>query len=273
MNDGVGRLLRWRDDRLGVPPTVARLGVALLDVVPGSTTVRLDLGPEVQPRGGRPGGAVAALLADVGLTTSVVATLPAPQTVTTIGMTVDHLAPTAAGGTLTCVCRAQPYAGGGPQHCAGEVRDGDRLVAEVSGWFLPSGVPGELGGTDRPPELPARDLDDLLRLTVASTDDGALVLHLHPRPSLTNMAGTLHGGVGALACSYAAQVLLGEGARLLTSSYSYLRPTPPGEQVELRASLVRRGRRTATVAVELGPAGGRTALRATVDAAVGAALD
>lgn len=244
--------------------------VQLVSAELARTTVRMPLDRELLLPGGRPSAAVGPMLADVGLTTSVVASLPSGQAVTTISMTVDHLAPVPAEGALVATCRAQPYAGDAAQHAAGELRDETgRLVAAVSGWFLPVGLPHEgaarLGLTSEPT---ATDLLAVLGVELQEQQD-ALSFVLHARDALGNVSGSLHGGVGALTSSLAAEAALGPGARLLTSTYAYLRPIARDTDVAVSARVLRRGRRTASVEAVLTPGDGREALRAAVVAAVG----
>jgi acyl-coenzyme A thioesterase PaaI-like protein len=211
---------------------------------------------------------VQSLLADIGLTTAVVASLPHALAVTTISMTVDHLAETPAEGTLVAVSSAAPYQDGRPQHATGFVHDGTgRQVATVSGWFLPAVMQvhaAERVGLVR--ERPASYLLDLLGVTDRDAHGG--VFGFVAREALSNIAGTLHGGVGALACDLATEASLGPDARLLTSAFSYLRPTPRGGAVQVQASVVRRGRRTATAQCAVVGGDGRQALQAIVVAAL-----
>jgi uncharacterized protein (TIGR00369 family) len=265
--DGVDRLLRWRDELRGVPPAVGRVRATFDAVERSTTTVRMPLHPELLLPGGRASAAAASLLADIGLTTSVVASLPHALAVTTVSMTVDHLAPAATAGELVATCRSSDYDGGRPQHAVGEVHDEQgRQVAAVSGWFLPSVVQAHasarVGLVEEPP---GRDLLDVLQ--AVEQPDGAL--RLVAREALSNVAGMLHGGVGALACEVAAERALGPGARLLSASFGYLRPAPRGGAVTVRADVVRRGRRTGTAHASLVGGDGRPALSATVVTAHG----
>lgn len=265
--DGVDRLRRWRDELLGVPPAVGRVRAVLDTVDRGTTTVRMPMHPELLLPGGRPSAAVAALLGDIGLTTSVVASLPHALAVTTISMTVDHLAPVPTEGLLVAQCRASEYDGGRPQHAVGQVVDATgRHVAAVSGWFLPSVVQAHAAArVGLVQEAPARDLVELLQAD--QLPDGTL--RVVAREALSNITGTLHGGVGALTCELAAERVLGPDARVLSASFGYLRPTPRGGAVSVQAHVVRRGRRTGTANADLVAADGRVALSATVVAALG----
>jgi acyl-coenzyme A thioesterase PaaI-like protein len=269
--DGVGRLLRWRDEQRGVPPAVGRVRAHLDDVAPATTTVRVPLHRELLLPGGTPSTGVASLIADIGLTTSVVASLPHALAVTTVSMTVDHVGPVPDAGTLVAQCRSSAYADGRPQHADGQVRDGTgRLVAVVSGWFLPALVQvtvAERVGLAQ--EVPATDLRALLGLEPGQTPGS---FGLVAREALGNATGTLHGGIGALACDLAAQDAFGPDARLLTSAFTYLRPTPRGGAVDVTATVLRRGRRTATATCTVVGADGRLALQATVVGALGAAV-
>ena len=266
-DDGVARLLRWRDEQRGVPPAVGRLRAHFDVVEPGTTTVRLPLHPELLLPDGATDAGVQSLVADIGLTKAVVASLPHALAVTTISMTVDHLAPTPATGSLVAVSTASPYADGRPQHATGAVVDGaGRQVAAVSGWFLPAVVQAHaaerVGLVHEPPSA---HLHDLLGLAEPGPGGAAALV---AREALSNIAGTLHGGVGALACDTAVQAVLAPEGRLLTSAFSYLRPTPRGGEVAVRADVLRRGRRTATAQCTVVGADGRLALQATVVAAL-----
>jgi len=252
VDDGVERLRRWRDEQRGVPPAVGRLGAELVSVAPRATRVCLPLAPELLLPGSRSTGAVTALLADIALTTSVIASLPDLRGVTTISMTVDHhgLPPTT--GALSSSCTASPYDGDGPQHAAGVLHDDTgRPVATVSGWFL--AAPAEALAVDRVGLVhePAADhLLDLLRV-----DDGP-AFDLVARDALSNALGSLHGGIGALASQLAATAALSPGAVPLSSAFSYLRPTPRDGAVRVQARVVRQGRRTGVAgSTMLGPDG------------------
>ena len=265
-DDGVARLLRWRDEQRGVPPAVGRMRADFDVVEPGTTTVRLPLHPELLLPGGTTAAGVQSLVADIGLTTAVVASLPHALAVTTVSMTVDHLAPTPPTGSLVAVSTSSPYADGRPQHATGAVYDGTgQQVAAVSGWFLPAVVQAHaaerVGLVHEPPSA---HLWALLGLPDQPGGSFGFVA----REALSNIAGTLHGGVGALACDAAAQAAFAPEGRLLTSAFSYLRPTPRGGEVAVRADVLRRGRRTATAQCTVVGADGRLALQATVVAAL-----
>src|SRR5690606_7899325 len=117
---------------------------------------------------------------------------------------------------------------GGPQHAHGQIHASDgRLVASMSGWFLPNHTDLD---SARPPADAAREpaaahlLDLLGAPPPAPRGEGAVGFPLSVRPALTNIVSTLHGGIGALTAVLVAEAALGPGARLLTSSYAYLRP-------------------------------------------------
>ncbi len=238
-----------------MPPAFGRLRAGLDSVVPGTTAVRLPLTPELLQRDGSPTGGTTALLADFGLTTSVISTLPDLRGVTTVTMTVDHLSAPPATGALVSRCTAQPYADGQPQHAVGTVHDdAGGLVAQVSGWFLPT--PADDVSADRVglvEEPPAAHLDELLQTTVGPAFD------LHARDALSNAIGSLHGGIGALACSLSTEALL-PGTRPLSLSLSFLRPTPREGTVTVTGSVVRAGRRTGTADASVVGADGRLLL-------------
>lgn len=265
--DGLERLRRWRDGARGVPPAVGRLGVQLIAVERGTTTMRLPLSRELLVAGRDPSGAVPAMLCDFGLTSSVVASLPDLRGVTTISLTVDHhrLPPTT--GALVVTCQAQPFDAAAedeaPQHCAGQVRDEDgALVATTSGWFLATAAPAaERDRQGVVTEPPATDLHALLDVPAAAS------FTVHARDALSNALGTLHGGIGALASVLAAQHLLPDGMQPLTTSSAFLRPTPRHGNVQVRGELVRAGRRTATAAATIRDDAGRLLVQTTVVAA------
>lgn len=251
------RLRRWTEQDRGVPPAFGRLGAGLGSVVAGTTEVHLPLTPELRLRSGGTTSGVTALLADFGLTTSVISTLPDLRGVATVAMTVDHLAPPPATGALVSRCTAQPYVDGSPQHAVGTLHaDDGRLVAQVSGWFLPA--PADDVSVDRVgrvEEPPAACLDELLQTAVGPAFD------LHARDALSNAIGSLHGGIGALACSLAAEAVL-PGTRPLSLALSFLRPTPREGTVTVTGSVVRAGRRTGCADASVVDAEGRLLLAA-----------
>ena len=109
-----------------MPPAFGRLGARLEDVGLCTTAVRLPLTPELLLPDGRPSGAVTSLLADFALTTSVIASLPDLRGVTTVALTVDHLALPPTSGSLVSRCTAAAYDDGRPQHAAGALFDDAR---------------------------------------------------------------------------------------------------------------------------------------------------
>ena len=263
VDDGVERLRRWREQDRGVPPAVGRLGAQLTWVAHGATNMRLPLTPELLLPGGSPTGAVTSLLADMGLTTSVIASLPDLRGVTTISMTVDHHGLPPESGTLLSTCTAHPYADGRPQHASGSVHDEDgRLVATVSGWFL--AAPADAVAADRVglvTEPPAAHLLDLLKVP-AGPD-----FTLHARDALSNALGSLHGGVGALSAQLAAAAALDPDWRPLSATFTFLRPTPRDGAVRVAGSVVRQGRRTALATSSISDASDRTLVTAALVAA------
>ena len=246
-----------------MPPAVGRLGARLDRIGAGSTTVHLPMTGELLLTGGRPSAAGVAMVADVALTTAVVASLPGAEAVTTIAMTLDLLRPPPAEGELVAESQAAPYAGGAPQHCSGTIHaaDGDP-VAVISGWFVPN--PVDAAASDQTGvvvEPAAPDVGALL-----GWEEVAAGRRLVARDALSNVAGTLHGGVGALACVVAAEEQLGADYRVLQASLGYLRPTPRDGAVTVQFELVRRGRRTATARSALVDDGDRLLLQAAVTA-------
>ena len=254
--DGLERLRRWREEDRGVPPAFGRLSATLDDAGPCRTVVRVPLSPELRMPDDTPSGAVVCLAADFGLTTSVIASLPDLSGVTTVAMTVDHLTAAPTSGALVAQCTATPYRGGVPQHATGTLTDdAGRPVAAVSGWFLATAAESvhveRVGRADEPP---AAHLRDLLRVPPGPR------FALHARDALSNALGTLHGGVGALACQLAGEAALAGGLRPLTSRFAFLRPTPRDGSVTVAAGVVRQGRRTGVARAEVTGDDGRLVL-------------
>ena len=260
MTDGLERLRRWRDEDRGVPPAFGRLGAVLEDAGPCTTAVRLPLTPELLLPDGRPSGAVTSLLADFALTTSVIASLPDLRGVTTVALTVDHLALPPTSGSLVSRCTAVPYAGDRPSHAAGALFDDTgRQVAAVSGWFL--AAPAEAASVERVggvQEPAAAHLLDLLRVPAGPS------FGLSARDALSNALGTMHGGIGALAAQLAAEAVLETDLRPLLSTCTYLRPTPRDGTVRVVGTAVRSGRRTGAASATVTGPDDRTVLTASL---------
>ena len=254
--DGLERLRRWREQDRGVPPAFGRLSAALDEVGPCRTVVRVPLSAELRSAGDGPSGALVCLVADFGLTTSVIASLPDLRGVATLALTVDHLAAPPATGALVARCTASPYVGGGPQHAAGTVSDASgRPVAAVTGWFVPAAADAvEVERVGRVEEPPAADLRALLGVPPGPR------FALHARDALSNALGTLHGGVGALAAQLAGEAALSGRLRPLTSRFSYLRPTPRDGSVAVAAEVVRQGRTTGVASATVTSPDGRLVL-------------
>lgn len=250
--DGVERLRRWSDEHRGVPPAFGRMRCSVEDVSVGATTVRLPLVEELLLPDGQPTAAATAMLADFGLASCVISSLPDLRGVTTVSLTVDHLALPPTRGALIASCTTTPYDDGRPQHARGDVRDDTgRLVALVSGWLMPTAAEPE--GVERVglvEEPPAAHLLDLLRVPAEPSFD------LVARDALSNAIGSLHGAIGSLACALAAEAAL-PGTRALTMSVAFLRPTPREGSVAVRAAVVRQGRRTGAADVTVTDAQGR----------------
>ncbi|MCW2616701.1 MAG: hypothetical protein JWN08_3695 [Frankiales bacterium] len=263
-DDGIERLRRWRDEDRGVPPAVGRVGARLVSVGRCTTTVRLPLVPELLLPDGVPTGAVTSLLADMGLTTSVISSLPDLRGVTTISMTVDHHALPPASGGLVATCTAAGHVEGRPQHASGLLHDDEgRLVATVCGWFL--ATPAEALAADRVGlvlEEPAAHLLDLLQVP------GGTSFPLVARDALSNAISSLHGGIGALAAQLAAEAALDPASLPLTSAFFYLRPTPRHGAVQVTGEVVRQGRRTAVATSVLTGPDGRPLVTSTLVAAL-----
>jgi uncharacterized protein (TIGR00369 family) len=259
VEDGIERLRRWSEEHRGVPPAFGRTGCTLEQVAPGRTTVRLPLTPELLLPGGAPTAAVTAMLADFGLASSVIASLPDLRGVATVSFTVDHLALPPTEGALLVTCTASPYDEGRPQHSRGEVRScAGELVAVLSGWLMPT--PAEASGAQRVglvTEPQAAHLLDLLDVPAAPT------FSLLARDALSNAIGSLHGGIGALACSLAAEAAL-PGLRPRTTSFAFLRPTPREGSVSVDAAVLRQGRRTGVADAAVTDAEGRLLVSARV---------
>ena len=241
-----------------MPPAFGRLGARLEHVAPCTTAVRLPLAPELLLPDGRPSGAVTALLADFALTTSVIASLPDLRGVTTVALTVEHLALPPTTGSLVSRCTSTAYGDGRPQHAAGALHDDTgRPLAAVSGWFL--AAPAEAASAQRiglPSEPAAAHLLDLLGVPVGPR------FALSARHALSNALGTLHGGIGALAAQLAAEAALGSDLRPLTSTFAFLRPTPRDGTVTVEGVVVRAGRRTGAASSTVTGPDGRTVLTA-----------
>ena len=257
--DGVERLRRWTEEHRGVPPAFGRMRCSFDAVTPGEVTVRLPLADELLLPDGSPTGAVTAMLADFGLAACVISTLPDLRGVTTVSLTVDHLALPPRSGALVVACRATPYDGGGLQSARAEVRDHvGSLVAHVSGWLMPT--PAEPSGMERVglvEEPRAADAADLLQVPFAPR------FELVARDALSNAIGSLHGGIGALACSLAVQAAV-PTMRPLTTSLAFLRPTPKEGAVSVAADVVRQGRRTGAVDAAVRDDDGRLLVTARV---------
>jgi uncharacterized protein (TIGR00369 family) len=227
------------------------------EVAPARTSVRLPLVPELLLPDGSSTGAVTAMLADFGLASSVIASLPDLRGVATVAFAVDHLSLPPTSGALVATCTATAYDDGRPQHSAGEVHDDTgRLVARVGGWLMPT--PAEASGAGRlglVEEPPAEHLLDLLDVAAGP------MFSLTARDALSNAIGSLHGGIGAMACSLAAQACL-PGLRPLTSSFAFLRPTPRHGSVTVGAEVVRQGRRTGVASAQVTDAAQRVLVRA-----------
>ena len=243
-----------------MPPAFGRLGARLEDVGPCTTAVRLPLTPELLLPDGRPSGAVTSLVADFALTTSVIASLPDLRGVTTVTLTVDHLALPPTAGSLVSRCTATAYADGRPQHAAGTLHDDTgRQVASVSGWFF--AAPAEAASAERVGlvlEPAAAHLLDLLGVPAGAR------FELGARDALSNALGTLHGGIGALAAQVAAEAALANDLRPLTSTFAYLRPTPRDGTVTVDGAVVRSGRRTGAASATVTGPDGRTVLTSTL---------
>ena len=257
---GLERLRRWREEDRGVPPAFGRLGARLEDVGPRTTAVRLPLTDELLLPDGRPSGAVTSLLADFALTTSVIASLPDLRGVTTVALTVEHLALPPVSGSLVSRCTAAAHDGDRPQHASGALHDDTgRTVAAVSGWFL--AAPAEAASAERvglAHEPAAAHLLDLLQVPAGPS------FGLSARDALSNALGTLHGGIGALAAQLAAHAALGTDLRPLTSTFTFLRPTPRDGSVTVEGAVVRSGRRTGAAAATVTGPDGRAVLTSTL---------
>jgi acyl-coenzyme A thioesterase PaaI-like protein len=229
-------------------------------VGPCTTAVRLPLTPELLLPDGRPSGAVTSLLADFALTTSVIASLPDLRGVTTVALTVDHLALPPTSGSLVSRCTATAYEGDRPQHAAGALFDDTgRQVAAVSGWFL--AAPAEAASAERVGLVQEPAADHLPGLLGVPTGPR---FELAARDALSNALGTLHGGIGALAAQLAAELALDTDLRPLLSTFAYLRPTPRDGTVTVEGTVVRSGRRTGAASATVTGPDGRTVLTSSL---------
>lgn len=261
--DGLERLRRWHDEQRGVPPAVGRFGARLTALALGSTTLHLPVTDELLLPGGVPTDALAALLADMSLSSSVVASLPDLRGVATAVLAIDHLGLPPVTGALLATGMAAPYRDGAPSHCTGTVRSQDgTVVATASGWFLASPAPpGERERTGLVLEPAAPSLLALLDVS------GGNQFRLHVREALSNALGTLHGGVGALAAALAAGACVPAGMRPVSSRFTFLRPSPRHGSVTVTGRSVRQGRRTAVAEAELSADDGTVVLTASLLAA------
>lgn len=230
----------------------------------------MSLHDELRLPDGRAADAVVGMLADVGLATAALTRLPADVVATTLSTTIDHVGTAPSTGELVAVCQAESYAGGPLLHAVGTVcGDDGRVLARISGWLVLTAT--------QVPVAPAHELStewrgqhllDLLEAQLLEQGPDRVVLRFAAREQLSNLVGTLHGGVGAMACEAAAQMCLGTHGHLLTSTLAYLRPVPETATVTVVAEVLRRGRRTALVRSRLTDAAGVPALEATVVAGV-----
>jgi acyl-coenzyme A thioesterase PaaI-like protein len=205
-----------------VPPAFGRLGARLEHVAPCTTAVRLPLAPELLLPDGRPSGAVTALLADFALTTSVIASLPDLRGVTTVALTVEHLALPPTTGSLVSRCTSTAYGDGRPQHAAGALHDDTgRPLAAVSGWFL--AAPAEAASAQRiglPSEPAAAHLRDLPRRP------GRTALRAVGTARPEQRAGDPARRHRRARRAARRRAALGSDLRPLTSTFAFLRPTP-----------------------------------------------
>lgn len=121
--------------------------------------------------------------------------------------------------------------------------------------------------------IPGHLFAELPFYDVSETDD-TVVVDLHNRPDLANVRGALQGGLVATLIDVAAGRLafkladLGDGVSTADMNIHYLAPIMSGPARAV-ATLVRRGRRTVVVAVDVFDVGGdRLAARATLSFAV-----
>jgi len=119
-------------------------------------------------------------------------------------------------------------------------------------------------GVDAVLQLPAARL---ARLELTALGEGAVELAASPGPELERTDGVVHGGavvvLGSLvsACVLASDVSPGAHVRRLGVSAEFLRPTPIGVPLRLRARVVHRTKRLANVHAEIASENGRPTAR------------
>jgi acyl-coenzyme A thioesterase PaaI-like protein len=209
------------------------------------------------------------MLADVGLAAAVLTRMPPGVMVTTVSTSLDHLAPAPQDGSLIAVCRAGPCGESDMHHAVGEIRDANGMLhARATGWLLLGNAPVAAQAAPAFPQEPrGSHVLDLLQASEETEADHVAVRFL-VRPSLSNLMGVLHGGIGAIACEALAEMALGPGSRLLNSSFAYLRPVREGTIATVTTEMVRRGRRTAVLRARLLTGTGATSLQVCVVAEV-----
>ncbi|ALL79722.1 hypothetical protein AD006_31790 (plasmid) [Pseudonocardia sp. EC080610-09] len=171
--------------------------------------------------------------------------------------------------TEPLVARARQIGAGGGYVRAEIGAAGRALVASAAAWMthVPArGLPPLAAGPAVGAEVPAPPVADVLDVqTDFVADDGRAGGRFHAL-AWTNQNGTLHGGVGACAAVLLAERLLGRQGTTYRTSHldvAYLRPLGPVE-VELRARILHRGRRSGMVQVLACDGEGRAGLAVTV---------
>jgi acyl-coenzyme A thioesterase PaaI-like protein len=115
---------------------------------------------------------------------------------------------------------------------------------------------------DRPPQSHGDGtVRDLLSMDVSSSSSDAAVARFTAAPSLANVHGGLHGGVGVLMGQRTCDLLMDGNARLVALRAAFARPVPAdGTTVTWNAECLHRGRRTAHCRAELSDRSGRLAV-------------
>ncbi|MCW2620977.1 MAG: hypothetical protein JWL64_579 [Frankiales bacterium] len=212
---------------------------------------------------GRVSLAPSLVLADVAVAVAVITSRPEQMAISTISLSVEHLAAPVPGRRLVAISRATPATPGHPQHSGGEIRDETGLrIATMSAWFL---VRPELPGVvpDPPRALvpvPPADLVALLGATSVQWDESGASYGLLVTFELANAAFSLHGGVGAMAALVAAELCVGPEMTVLSSALQLLRAVTVGTEAKVAATVVRRGRRTALIDLKVLLPDGKPAL-------------
>lgn len=279
-------LARWALSRASGAPLLACLA-GLRPV--GPTAVTLALAADAP---GTAGGTDLGVLADLALGAGVRAALGLDRRLATASLTVGLDGPLPAAAALRVHVPPLRVGAGPLALAAGTLLSGGGQVGLCAAAFAPQAgglapMPWEQRDAVPVAALTEADLTDeerqalaVLRdapghdrslaqaalrdaLTVAA--DGRLLLQ--PGPLLANRAGAVQGGVLLGLSVHAAECAAGGG--LVTAHTEFLAPAGPGEPVEALCRVLRAGRRTSVVQVELEQSGRLVASTAVLLAAAG----